>query len=124
MMCKDLQEVARSAQVKGMVLKMAALIWQAVFVMEFLNLHSCMELVVHLPAVVTVIISLPLDQVFKVIVPHSTIEDCFNFIFLFTINECQRWRKSRLAAWNWVRYGNGQLHHWKDRMEALKLWWW
>jgi hypothetical protein len=59
-----------------------------VFVMEFLNIRSCMELVVHLPAVVTIIISLPLDQVFKVIVPHSTIEDCFNFIFLFTIDEC------------------------------------
>jgi hypothetical protein len=75
-----------------------------------------MELVVHLPAVVTVVISLPLDQVFKVIVPHSTIEDRLDFKFLFAINECQRWRKSRSVAWNWVWYGNGQLHHQEDRM--------
>jgi hypothetical protein len=70
-----------------------------------------MELVVPLPAVVTIVISLPLDQVFKVIVPHSTVEDHFNFKFLFTIDECQRGRKSASVACNWVWYGNGQLHH-------------
>jgi hypothetical protein len=81
-----------------------------------------MELVVHLPAVVTVVVSLPLDQVFEAIVPHLTIEDCFNFEFLFAIDESQRWRRSRSPAWDWVWYGNGQLHRWKDRMESSKLW--
>jgi hypothetical protein len=65
-----------------------------VFAMEFRNLLSYMELVVCMPAVVTIVIFLPLDQVFEVIVPHSTIEDRFDFEFLFTINECQRWRRS------------------------------
>jgi hypothetical protein len=84
--------------------------------MEFRNLLSCVELVVCMPAVVTVIISLPLDQVFEVIVPHSTIEDCFDFKFLFTINECQRWRRSMLVAWNRVWCGNGQFYHQEDGM--------
>jgi hypothetical protein len=81
-----------------------------------------MELVVHLPAVV-IIVSLPLDQVFKAIVPHLTIEDSFNFEFLFAINEYWRRRESRSAAWEWVWYGNRQLHHWKNGMESSKLWW-
>jgi hypothetical protein len=46
-----------------------------------------MELMMHLPAIVTIIISLPLYKVLKVIVPHSTVQDCFDLIFLFTINE-------------------------------------
>jgi hypothetical protein len=32
-----------------------------------------MELVVHLPAVVTIIVSLPLDKELEAIVPHSTV---------------------------------------------------
>jgi hypothetical protein len=86
--------------------------------MEFRNLLSCMELVVCMPAVVTIVVSLPLDQVFEAIVPHSTIEDHFNFKFLFTINECRRWRR---MAWNRVWCGNGQFHHWEDRMQSSKL---
>jgi hypothetical protein len=53
-----------------------------VFAMEFQNLLSCMELVVCVPAVMTIIISLSLDQVFKAIVPHSIIDDHFDFEFL------------------------------------------
>jgi hypothetical protein len=75
-----------------------------------------MELVVCMPAVVTIVISLPLDQVFEVNVPHLTIEDRFNFEFLFTINECRRWRRSTSAAWNRVWCGNGQFYHREDRM--------
>jgi hypothetical protein len=44
-----------------------------IFVMEFHHLGLHMELVMHLPAIVTIIISLPLDKVLKVIVPHSTV---------------------------------------------------
>jgi hypothetical protein len=51
-----------------------------------------------MPAIVTIVVSLPLDQVFEAIVPHSTIEDHFDFEFLYTINECRRWRRSTSAA--------------------------
>jgi hypothetical protein len=50
-----------------------------------------MELVVCMPAVVTIVVSLPLE-------PHSTIEDRFDFEFLFTINKCQRRRRSISVA--------------------------
>jgi hypothetical protein len=42
-----------------------------------------MELVVHLPAVVTVIVSLPLDKVLKVIVPHLTVQYRFDLVVFF-----------------------------------------
>jgi hypothetical protein len=47
-----------------------------------------MELVMHMPDIVTVIVSLPLDEVLKAIVPHSTVQDHFNLVFIFTVNEC------------------------------------
>jgi hypothetical protein len=80
--------------------------YSSIFVMEFWNLLLCMELVVCVPAVVTIVISLPLNQVFEAIVPHLTIEDCFDFEFLFTINECWRWRRSTSAAWTRVAMDN------------------
>jgi hypothetical protein len=44
-----------------------------IIVMEFHHLGSCMELVMHLPVIVTIIVSLPLDKVLEAIVPHSTV---------------------------------------------------
>jgi hypothetical protein len=49
----------------------------------------------HMPAIVTIIISLPLDQILKVIVSHSAVRDIFDLIFVFPINKCQWWRRSR-----------------------------
>jgi hypothetical protein len=44
-----------------------------VIAMEFCHLGSYMELMMHLPAIVTIIVSLPLDEVLKAIVPHLTV---------------------------------------------------
>jgi hypothetical protein len=41
--------------------------------MELCHFSLHMELVMHMPAIVTIIISLPLDEVLKEIVSHSTI---------------------------------------------------
>jgi hypothetical protein len=43
-----------------------------------------------MPAVVTGVVSLPLDQVFEAIIPHLTIEYCFDLEFLFAIDKCWR----------------------------------
>jgi hypothetical protein len=49
-----------------------------VFVMELHHFSLHMELVMCMPAVVTLIISLPFNQVFEVIVPHLTVQDLLN----------------------------------------------
>jgi hypothetical protein len=44
-----------------------------IIAMEFCHLSLCMGLVMYLPAIVSVIVSFPLKQVLKVIVPYSTV---------------------------------------------------
>jgi hypothetical protein len=80
-----------------------------------------MELVMCLPAVVILIISLPLDQVFKAIVPHLTVQDLFDCTLLFAINEHWQWRRGSSTAWDQVWKSDGEFDHRKDRMEPLKL---
>jgi hypothetical protein len=47
-----------------------------------------MNLSVYFPAVMTSIITLPLDKVFKAVVPHAAIEYFLKFILLATVNNC------------------------------------
>jgi hypothetical protein len=58
--------------------------------------------------VMTLIVSLPFNQVFKVIVPHLTVQDLLNLVFLFAIDECQWWRRGQSMAWDLVWDGDGQ----------------
>jgi hypothetical protein len=44
-----------------------------ILTMELCHFSSHMELMMHLPAIVTAIIFFPLDKVLEVIVPHSTV---------------------------------------------------
>jgi hypothetical protein len=44
-----------------------------VIVMGLHHLGSCMELMTHLPAIVTIIIALPLDQILEAIIPHLAV---------------------------------------------------
>jgi hypothetical protein len=55
--------------IKRDCIDMASCSW--VFAMELHHFSSHMELVMHMPAIVTIIVSLP--QVLKVIVPHLTV---------------------------------------------------
>jgi hypothetical protein len=59
--------------------------------MEFCYLLLCMEISMDFPAVIAVVITLPLDQILKSIVPHSTVKDFFDCVLFLPINECW-WR--------------------------------
>jgi hypothetical protein len=80
-----------------------------------------MELVIHMPAIVTVIIALPLDQILEAIISHSTVNDRFDLIFICTVNECWWWRKGKSMSWDGVWESNGEFDNRKDRMKPLKL---
>jgi hypothetical protein len=63
----------------------------------------------NLLVIVIIVIALPLDQIFKAIIPHLAVQDSFNLIFVFTIDECQWWRRGRSMAWDWVWESNGEF---------------
>jgi hypothetical protein len=84
--CEDRQEVARSALVKGIELKMATLIWRAVpgylqwncIIFSFAYICVC---------IVTLIIALPLDHVLQAVVTHSAIQYSLNLILFLTVDK-------------------------------------
>jgi hypothetical protein len=90
--------------------------------MEFHHLRFGVEILRHLPAIMTIIIALPFDQVFKSVVPHSTVQDSFYHVLLFAINECQQRGRGRAMTWDQVGEGNRQFHHREDWVKTLKLW--
>jgi hypothetical protein len=62
-----------------------------------------MDLSVYFPAVMTCIVALPLDEVFKAVVPHTAIKYLLDFIFLAAVDDYRWWRRVVLMAWNRVR---------------------
>jgi hypothetical protein len=75
------------------------------------------------PAVIAVIVTLPLDQILKSIVPHLTVKELFDCVLVLAINECWwRWG-GRSATWNGVWKGGGQLDDWEYRVEVSKAEW-
>jgi hypothetical protein len=83
-----------------------------------------MELVMCMP-IVTVVIALSLDQILKVIISHWTVEDRFDLIFIFTVDECQWWGRGGLTSWDrvWKRVweSDEEFDNRKNRMKLLKL---
>jgi hypothetical protein len=82
-----------------------------------------MEISMDFPAVIAVIITLPLDQILKSIVPHSTVKDFFDCVLFLPINE--RWWRwgGRPTFCNGVWQGGRQLDHWEYWVEASKAEW-
>jgi hypothetical protein len=76
-----------------------------------------------MPAIVTIIVSLPLNKVFKVIVLHLTVKDCFNLVFVFAIDEHWCWRGGSLTSWNGVWESNGEFDNREDEVKVLEVWW-
>jgi hypothetical protein len=80
-----------------------------------------MDLCVYLPLVITLVIALPLDQVFQAIVTHSAIQYHLNLILLLTINESCGWGWRGSSARNGIRKHWGQLDHREDGVKAAEV---
>jgi hypothetical protein len=80
-----------------------------------------MDLCVYLPLVITLIIALPLDQVFQVIVTHLAIQYCLNLILLLAIDESCGWGWCRSLARDGIRKHGGQLDHGEDGVKAVEV---
>jgi hypothetical protein len=82
-----------------------------------------MEISMDFPAVIAIVVTLPLDQILKSIVPHSTVKELFDCVLFLTINECW-WRWGHQSTtWNGVWQGSRQLDHCEYWVEASKAEW-
>jgi hypothetical protein len=50
-----------------------------------------MNLLIYFPTVITHIITLPFDEVLKMVVPHTAIQDLLNLILAIAINNSGWW---------------------------------
>jgi hypothetical protein len=77
-----------------------------------------MDLCVHL---VTLIITLELDQVLQAIVTHSAIQYRLDLILLLTIDESCEWGWCRSSARDGIRRCKGQLDHGEYGVKASEV---
>jgi hypothetical protein len=75
----------------------------------------------HFPLVITLVIALPLDQVFQAIVTHSAIQYHLDLILLLTVDESCGWGWHRLSAWDGIRKRGGQLDHGEDGVKVAEV---
>jgi len=68
-----------------------------------------MYIAVHFPAVVSSIITLPLDEVLEPISAHMTVQDRFDFKLFGAINQDWRWRWQGAVASDGVWGGGREL---------------
>jgi hypothetical protein len=80
-----------------------------------------MDLCVHLLLIVTLIITLELEQVLQVVVTHLAIQYCLDLILLLTINKSCGWGWRRSLAKDGIRRCRGQLDHREDGVKAEEV---
>jgi hypothetical protein len=80
-----------------------------------------MHLCIHLPLIVTLVITLPLDQVLQAIVTHPAVQYSLDLILFLTVNESCRWGWCRSSARDGIRKCRRQLDHGEDRVKAAEL---
>jgi hypothetical protein len=80
-----------------------------------------MYLCVHLPLIVTLIITLELDQVLQLVVSHSAIQYHLDLILLLTIDETCGWGWHRSSAKDGIWRCRGQLDHRDDEVKTAEV---
>jgi hypothetical protein len=80
-----------------------------------------MYLCVHLPLIVTLVITLEFDQVLQSVVMHAAVQDSLNLILFFTIDESCRWGWCGLSARDGIGKRGGQLDHREDGVKAAEV---
>jgi hypothetical protein len=75
----------------------------------------------HLPLIVTLVITLPLDQVLQAAVTHSAVQYSLDLILFLTVDESWGWGWCRSSARDGIGVRKGQLDHGEDRVEAAEV---
>jgi hypothetical protein len=80
-----------------------------------------MKLGMHLTLIVTLVIALPLNQVFQAIVAHSAIQYRLDLILLLTVDESCGWGWRRSSARDGISKRGGQLDHGENGVKAAEV---
>jgi hypothetical protein len=75
----------------------------------------------HLPLIVTLVISFPLDQVLQAVVAHAAVQYLLDLILFLTINKSWGWWWRRSSARDGIRECGGQFDHTEYGVEVAKL---
>jgi hypothetical protein len=74
----------------------------------------------HLPLIVTLVITFPLDQVIQSVVTHAAVQDSLDLILFLTIDESWGWGWCRSSARDGIRKCGRQLDHREDGVKAAE----
>jgi hypothetical protein len=80
-----------------------------------------MDLYMHLQLIITLIITLPLDQVLQAVVLHSAVQYSLDLILFLTVDKSWGWGWCRSWARDGIRKRGGQLNHGEDRVEVAEV---
>jgi hypothetical protein len=80
-----------------------------------------MDMSVNLPLIVTLVVTLELEQVLQAVVTHPAVQYCLNLILLFTIDQSCGWGERRSSANNGIRDRRGQFDRGEDRVKAVEV---
>jgi hypothetical protein len=80
-----------------------------------------MDLCMHLPLVVTLVITLPLKQVLQAVITHPAVQYNLDLILLFTVDESCGWGWHGSLARDGIRKRGGQLDHGEDGVKAAEV---
>jgi hypothetical protein len=75
----------------------------------------------HLPLVVTLVVTFPLDQVLQSVVMHAAVQDSLNLILFLTIDESCGWGWCRPSAKNGIGRRWRQLDDREDGVKAVEV---
>jgi hypothetical protein len=75
----------------------------------------------HLPLIVTLIITLELDQVLQSVVTYAAVQDSLNLILFLTINKSCEWGWCQSSAKDGIRRCWRQLDHREDGVKVVEM---
>jgi hypothetical protein len=75
----------------------------------------------HLPLIVTLVITFPLDQVLQLVVTHVAVQYSLDLILFLTVDESWGWGWCRSLANDGVRERGGQVDYGEYKMAAADV---
>jgi hypothetical protein len=75
----------------------------------------------HLPLIVTLVITILLDQVLQAVVMHFAVQYSLDLILFLTVDKSCGWGWCRLLARDGIRKCRGQLDHGEDGVEVAEV---
>jgi hypothetical protein len=75
----------------------------------------------HLPLIVTLIITFPLDKVLQSVVTHVAVQDSLDLILFLTVDESWGWGWCRSSARYGIKKRREQLDHREDGVKVAEV---